>query len=307
MKKKYAIFTIIVGGYDNVKQPLFVDDRFDYIIFSDTPIKKPGIWEVRSVKYESNKQWLKARYPRLNTAVVLPEYEASLYIDGNIQITSRWVYDRCMQLYDDGIEWASIKHQGRKGIYGEINAIIGLGWVHDYDVLDWYKYMRDNGFDDCNGLYENNIIFRKHTNNVNKVNTIWWWSIEHFSFRRDQFALMYAIWRVPEIKTGYFLPENENAWDNNGYFICENHNPHKRILDKTLWEKLRDRYVRKFYKSGGWEIYYTQWFDKLIKYPCPCLIMHLWTMYILIKYDVGFLIKREWNKLKGRIIKINKK
>jgi hypothetical protein len=158
--------------------------------------------------------------------------------------------------------------------------------------------MRDNGFDDTCGLYENNIIFRKHTDNVDKVNAIWWWSIEQFSFRRDQFALMYAIWKVPEIKTEYILPENENAWDNNGYFICENHNPHKRILDKTLWEKLRDRYVRQIYYSGGWEIYYTKWFDKLIKWPFPRLAMHVWTAWMLVRYDLGFLMKRAWKRIK---------
>lgn len=306
--KPYAIFTVIVGNYDTVKQPTIVDDRFDYIIFTDTPITNPGIWQVRQVTYESKKQWLKARYPRLNTGTVLSEYEASLYIDGNIQITSQYVYDRCVELASNGIEWASIKHQGRVGLYSEINAIIGLGWVHDYDVIDWYAYMQKDGFPDNNGLFENNIIFRKHTPNVDKVNAIWWWSIEHFSFRRDQFALMYALWKVPEIKTGYFLAENENAWNNAGHFICENHNPHKRILDKTLWEKLRDRYVRMFYSSGGWEIYYTKWFDTLLKPLSKCshtyihtyarLAMHVWTAWMLVRYDLGFLMKRAWKRIK---------
>jgi hypothetical protein len=86
--KPFAIFTVIVGNYDTVKQPIVIDDRFDYIIFTDTPITNPSIWQVRQVTYESKKQWLKARYPRLNTGLCLSEYEASLYIDGNIQITA---------------------------------------------------------------------------------------------------------------------------------------------------------------------------------------------------------------------------
>ena len=80
--KKYVVFTVIVGGYDTIKQPAVVDDRFDYVIFSDVPIKESGIWEVRPIDYATEKNWLKARYPRLNTGKVLPEYEASLYIDG---------------------------------------------------------------------------------------------------------------------------------------------------------------------------------------------------------------------------------
>lgn len=302
-KKRYVVFTVVVGGYDTIKQPLVIDKRFDYIVFSDTPIANPGIWQVRSVEYESDKQWLKARYPRLNTALVLPEYEASLYIDGNIQITSQYVYDRCVVLFDEGVEWASIKHQDRLGMYSEINAILGLGWVHDYEVLDWYKFLSTECFQDDKGLYENGIIFRKHTSNVNKVNSIWWNSIANYTFRRDQFSLMYALWKVPCIKRAYFLAENENVWNNTGHFNYENHNPHKRVMDKTLWEKMRERYVRMFYSSDDEEVYYTKWFDKLIKFPCPHFAMNVWTLSMLVRYDLGFMIKRVWNKITGNKIK----
>ena len=306
MRKRFVVFTVVVGRYDTIKQPAIIDDRFDYVIFSDIPIKNPGIWEVRQVDYVTDKNWLKARYPRLNTGKVLAEYEASLYVDGNIEILSQKVYDRCIELNEQGIEWASVKHQGRTGLYQELNAIIGLGWVHDHDVLDWYKYMQDDKFPDDKGLYEDNIIFRRHTENVDKVNAIWWWSIEKFTFRRDQFSLMYALWKVPEIKTGYFLAENENAWQNNGWFECVAHNPHKRVLDQTLWEKMRNRYVQMCYASGDWEIYYTQWFDKLIRWPFPHLAMHLWTTYMMLRYDMGFLMKRMWSRITGITNKNNK-
>lgn len=298
--KKFVVFTVIVGGYDTVKQPLVIDSRFDYVIFSDSPIENTGVWQVRLIDYDTDMNWLKARYPRLNTGKVLAEYKASLYVDGNIKILSPEVYDRCIELFDKGVEWAGVKHQGRDGLYQEINAILGLGWVHDYDVIDWYKFMRKDGFPDNIGMYETNIIYRAHecsqNSNVDKVNGIWWWSIKNFKFRRDQFSLMYALWKVPEIKRTYFLPENQNAWNNDGWFDCVAHNPHKRILDKSLWEKIRNRYVRRFYSSEGWEIYYTQWFDKLIKYPFPHLAMHAWTAYMVLRYDLGFLLKRVWQR-----------
>ena len=157
--------------------------------------------------------------------------------------------------------------------------------------------MRDDKFPDDKGLYEDNIIFRRHTKNVDKVNAIWWWSIEKFTFRRDQFSLMYALWKVPEIKTGYFLSEDENAWHNDGYVTCVAHNPVKKELDKSLWEKMRDRYIRMFYSSGDWEIYYTKWLDTLIKWPCPYVAMHVWTFGMMIRYDLGYLIKRAFKRI----------
>ena len=297
-KKQYAIFIVVAGNYDNIVVPYVIDNRFDYILFSDT-IKEEnvGIWQVRPIPYETNKQWLKGRYPRFNPEDLLPEYKGWLYIDGNVHILSSAVYDRCIELAEQGVEWASIKHQGRTGLFQEINAILGLGWVHDYEVIDWYQYMKRDGYNSDNGIYEDNIIFRLNCENVRKVDNYLWQAMETFAVRRDQFILMWALWKVPEIKTAYFLPENENAWHNDGWFVCVAHNPHKRILDKSLWEKMRDRYVRKFYSSGDWEIYYTKWFDKLIKYPFPHLAMHIWTAYMMVRYDIGFLMKRFWKKI----------
>lgn len=297
--KHFVVYTVITGGFDSIKQPKVIDERFDYVLFTDNVKERNiGVWSVKKINYAHNDTRVQSRYPKIYPTKVLSEYQASLYIDGNIQITSQYVYDRCVDLYDNGVEWASIKHQGRDGLYNEINAIIGLGWVHDYEVINWYRFLRTEGFPDNLGMFENNIIFRSHCIHVEKVSELWGSvCVKEQRVKRDQFSLMWAIWKAENLSVDYILPENENAWNNSGHFICENHNPHKRILDKTLWEKLRTRYVRMFYASDNWEIFYTQWFDKLLKYPFPCLVMHLWTVYILIRYDMGFLLKQMRNKL----------
>lgn len=297
MPNKYAVYTVIAGGYDNVLQPEVIDDRFDYILFSDTITSDVGVWSVRPITYVTDKLWLKARFPRLNPEIVLPEYDAWLYFDGNIQITSQFVYDRCVELANKGVEWAGIKHQDRDSLFDELNAIIGLGWVHDYEVLDWYRFLLREKYPNDNGMFETGIIFRLHTENVQKINEKWWWSLESFGIRRDQFSLMWAMWKSPSAKKAYFLSEDENAWKNSGAFVCGAHKPHKRMVEKSLWEKLRDRYVRMFYWDGGWEVYYTHWFDKLLKHPFPHLAMHLWTAWVLVRYDLKFLAGRAWQRV----------
>lgn len=296
--RNYCVYTVITGGFDNVLQPLVIDSRFDYFLFTDNVAEDNiGVWNVQKIDYANPNPRMVSRYPKVCSHRVLSHYEASLYIDGNIQITSQYVYDRCVQLAADGIEWAGIRHQGRKGIYQEINAIIGLGWVHDYDILDWYHFLQKDGFPDDLGMFENNIIFRSNTENVAKVNDLWWWTIKEGKVQRDQFSLMWALWKVPTVKTSFILSENENAWHNDGHFNCVDHKPNKRVLDKSLWEKLRDRYVRMFYSSGDWEIYYTQWFDKLIKTHCPHVMMHLWTAWIALRYDMKLLKNKCLGKL----------
>ncbi|MBR5328436.1 MAG: hypothetical protein IKV31_07870 [Paludibacteraceae bacterium] len=44
-QKKYAIYTAMVGGYDEIMQPTVIDDRFDYILFSnDIKEDRVGVW-----------------------------------------------------------------------------------------------------------------------------------------------------------------------------------------------------------------------------------------------------------------------
>ena len=300
--KKFVVFTVIVGGYDSIKQPTVIDNRFDYILFSDAveEIETNGVWKVMPIRFKSDKLWLTARYPRLTLDPVFYEYQASLYIDGSIQITSKHIYDRCVELANRGVEWGGAKHPSRNCIYDEMNAIIGLGWVHDYEVLDWYLFLKKEGFPNNFGLFETGLIFRLHTDTVRNVCSMWWHSLEKFSLRRDQFCLMYAIWQGKNLNTCEFFFNGQTIWNNDGWLSIESHRKNNRLLNKTLWEKLRDRYVRKFYWNGGWEVYYTHWFDKLLKHPFPHLAMHFWTAWVLVRYDLKFMAGRAWQRIIGK-------
>ena len=52
---KYAIYTAIVGNYDEIFQPEIVDSRFDYILFStDIELQRIGVWQVRKINYTND-------------------------------------------------------------------------------------------------------------------------------------------------------------------------------------------------------------------------------------------------------------
>ena len=88
--KKFVIYTVQTGGYDNVQQPLVVDERFDYILFTDSAdAKQKGVWQVRSIPYQNADLTRLSRYPKMHPNELLSDYAASLYIDANIQINIR--------------------------------------------------------------------------------------------------------------------------------------------------------------------------------------------------------------------------
>ena len=53
--KQFVIYSACIGSYDNISQPKYIDDRFDYILFTDELKEKHiGVWEVRKVDYSNS-------------------------------------------------------------------------------------------------------------------------------------------------------------------------------------------------------------------------------------------------------------
>ena len=149
-KKRFVVYTVITGGFDFIKQPKVIDERFDYILFTDN-VKESniGVWSIQKINYTHKDTRVQSRYPKIYPTKVLSEYQASLYIDGNIQITSQYVYDRCVDLYDNGVEWASIKHQGRDGLYNEIKLVGYLRFSNPKDIDKVMDILKDCGYNYC--------------------------------------------------------------------------------------------------------------------------------------------------------------
>lgn len=298
MTNRFVVYTVIVGGYDEVKQPLVIDDRFDYVLFSDTHTEKRiGVWQIRTIDYKTNKNYLKARYPRLNPEKVLQEYDAWLYHDGTMQIKSSKVYDRCIQYFMDDTEWVGIKHHCRSNVYEEMSAIIldKDKNMHDYDCVDWYWHMKREGYPNAsqlNGnLIETGFIFRIQTPNVKEVNSLWWESLEKYNVHRDQFSLPMAIWKVPTLRFAYFLGENEDLW-NNPYVQYTKHIVKRGELVRCLGETIRYRCWRIAYKGE----LYTHLFDNAYKITRtnPHYALKIYTLYLMIRYG-GLVIKEMTN------------
>ena len=188
----------MVGKYGDIFQPLVVDSRFDYVLFTDHfDVDKIGVWQVKRIPetiHNDNKRL--SRYPKTHLKGMLPDYEASLYIDANVQIRDQWVYDRFTELFNKGVEYAGIKlvSTGRDCIYDHSFDIWQFGYENDYNAIIQCAELYRRGFPEHYGLNENNVIYRRHTERMHEVDDEWWWWITHYSFR-DQFSFMYCLWK----------------------------------------------------------------------------------------------------------------
>lgn len=127
-ENKKVIYTVIAGNYDSLlKQPNV--DGYDFICFTDNKELKSDLWEIREIPQELNDltDVKKNRCIKILAHKYLPEYDFSIYIDGNISIlgdVNEFVKNNCNE--KDGYVFIGKHPYGRKCIYDEAVALIEL-------------------------------------------------------------------------------------------------------------------------------------------------------------------------------------
>lgn len=283
MGNSFSIYTAVVGNYDEIKQPLVVDERFDFILFSNDIVEKQiGIWQVRPIPYFNPIQTKIARWVKTHPEELLGEYDASLWVDSNIIITSSFVYDRIAQLYQDGILVSTMKHFKRNCVYEEMFEILCCGFEREKVVLHWGQLLRKENYPRNNGLCETGVFFRIHScKEVAKFDEMWWKCVDQYS-RRDQFSVNYVLWKLG-LSWQYFLPDGRSVYNSD----CFMHVEHKDIgcvpqrIKRGQTEAWLVRYYSKCHNKRKqiMDLYY-----KIYGYPMPELWAFLYGQFFRFRY-----------------------
>ena len=276
----FVIYSVVVGAYDTIKQPVVTDSRFDYVLFTDDITEsKIGVWQVRSIPYHSDNLVKLSRYPKCLPHKLLTEYKASLYIDGTLQIATSYVYDKFIELYGKKIEWAGVTHYQRDCMFEEMCVIVGEfpKGIHDYDTIEWYYKIKKSGFPRHFGLYENNVIYRMHTEKVASVNEYWWDTLRSYC-KRDQFSLMYLMWKW-EIPLHFLLPKGIDTKHTQHFIYSYHATPRKNVI-MNFHERIRYKCWRARY--GNW--WYGFVMEEASKFPFPKYCLYEWEIYAILRY-----------------------
>lgn len=195
MNKK-AIYTSVVGKYDSLTNPKYIIPNWDYICFSNNIKKKKGsIWEIRPIPFKHSNNTILSRYPKMNPHIVLKEYEYSLWIDANIEILDDFVEQRLNELIGNEIILSLIPHPYRDCIYKEAKYCIDRDRDSRMIIEKQVAFLKKEKYPENNGLFENGLIFRYHTDpKITSMDKEWWKIYLRFS-KRDQLSLCYLIWK----------------------------------------------------------------------------------------------------------------
>lgn len=201
-KKKIAIYTCIVGGYDEVSDPIIINESIDHFIFSDRTIESK-IWKQKKIPkkiLELDNNILINRYLKLHPKELFDGYDFVVYIDGNVQVTSD--ITPLLKYTKNKLGVALHGHCYRDSIYDEVEVLTKVVKRGDPDKLNnQIANYRKQGFPEKYGLPEATIIITDLSNdNAPSFFNHWWDEFMNSGSFRDQISLPYVLWKY-KVKT----------------------------------------------------------------------------------------------------------
>jgi hypothetical protein len=195
-------------------------DEVSYVLVTDDPeMRVPG-WHTHVIDNDQYKSTRAAnRYFKMLPHRAFPEFDYSLYIDGNIRLLSdvKPVFDEfiaskaCLGLFP---------HPLRNSVKEEVEACLQAGKVVDNDNLQReLAHYRQERFPDNVGLIEASVILKNHRHpGLDRAMEAWWHMFERFE-TRDQFSLPFVLWKT---KVACML-QSFSFRDQNPYFGVYTH------------------------------------------------------------------------------------
>lgn len=210
-----AIYTVITGNYDTIKQPLVLTPGADYFLFTNNPtIQDAGVWKVVHIpslnivgRTERENNILLSRKVKMLPHEYLPEgYEWSLYIDADMLIKGD--LNELLEILNKETLMAACRHSYCASIREEINDLINKGMVDAKQVEAQWKQYVEWGFEDNLGISENGLLIRRHHDaRVIKLMELWWNEYQQGCLR-DQVSLMPCMHKFGFMAYFQFIEEN---------------------------------------------------------------------------------------------------
>ena len=79
-KNKVVVYTAITANYDNLYEPQYKSDKFDYVCFTDNPDIKSNFWKIIPFPRENLDSTRKARYVKIQPHLFFQDYNYSVWV-----------------------------------------------------------------------------------------------------------------------------------------------------------------------------------------------------------------------------------
>lgn len=238
--KKGVVYTCITGDYDKIRSHGFVHPEWDYVFFTDNEemLAKKHIfhWRVLPLPYNQFDNIKNSRWPKI-IGYNLFDYEHSLYIDGNIEFNTDYIF----RLIDEKNQDMFLpKHRHRDCIYEEMDVCVQIQKDTPENVDINRQFLLKKGMPAHYGLTENGLIYRRVKSELVKKVMEDWWNLYSRGSHRDQLSFTYALWNNGVNVSDIAIPDIKK--DRKNFFF--KHHGIPKYKARTFKEKLFG--IRKF-------------------------------------------------------------
>ena len=194
--KRCAIYTCIVGGYDQVTEPEYYSEDCDYYLISDTKPENLKVFEwidiTKIIPDYVQDNFRKNRFCKVFAPYIFEGYRFSIYVDGNIQIRGD-ITKYINKIGQSGI--AAFELPDENDLYRHaLQCIVGKFDVKTLITEQVYSYYIE-GMPRHHGMFECTILVRDNVNPVCKEIMADWWKEIYSRSYRDQLSFTYCLWK----------------------------------------------------------------------------------------------------------------
>ena len=194
---KIAVYTCITGMYDNVEEPLIVENCCDYFLYTNNEKLKSDIWTIKNIPDNIQKINDNAkinRYIKMHPKELFKNYDYAIYIDGNIKLIS--TISSFIKNVNPKTGMAIHRHSANNCIFKEIETCRAYGKGKYKNLKKQARRYKKEGFPINYGMLECNVLV-SDLNNEKSISLFdsWWNEYLKSESMRDQIALPYVLWK----------------------------------------------------------------------------------------------------------------
>lgn len=230
---RIAIYTCITNNYDQLNEPLYMEDNCDYFFITDKKgveqLSLPSAYKIIDIEKVVPADLIspkeKNRYCKSHGYEIFKDYDYSIYLDGNIQIVKP-ILPLLKLMGQVGV--AFHKHPAADDAYEEALSLSLRTRITKEEADKTIKWFWNSGMPRFYGMVECGVILcdNKSSTACELLNN-WFSNYHKGAAKRDQMYMAFTLWKMGiEINEVRTLPGN---WRENGYFrITSKHTGYQR-------------------------------------------------------------------------------
>ena len=246
---RLVIYTCITGAYDILVDPVVIFPGVDFVCFTDHDVKRK-VWQLRNPVHREKNALLTARWHKLHPHELFPDYDYSLWVDGNVIPASASLMEILQGKMDGGVLWSGIRHPQRDDVYDEAFRIYSNGRESFFRLARICRFLESQGFPRHGGLMETNVILRAHNDpKVVATDRLWWTLLSEYT-ARDQMTHQYCMWKngMPQ---DLLLGGEASARNCREFRYVVHDAPYRKSFPRDAWNAVKRLCFRIFLRMNG--------------------------------------------------------